>query len=300
MLCLPVCFLRLLLVSCFAPIVGYMSDQVIVCGGPEVFIVPADVEQLSDADRVWRWTAADSPEIPVDLRAKFRTTDECKPVGEKILITSSSGGVALIRRSDKSCLFYTSATNAHSACLLPNQRVAVAASFGGDELMIFSLHQSGGELAPIARLELLGAHGVLWDEDREKIWALGEDELLLIDLQELEERIGLVVNRRWNLPTSGGHDLMPGRDGESLLITTDTSVYRFEKRSSTFAPFEPLAGAKKVKSIDEHPETGRIVYHQADTSQDIWWSDKIRFLDPERISTVANERLYKVRWDVSK
>lgn len=274
------------------------SDQLIVCGGPEVFIVPADLESLTAADRVWRWTAADSPEIPADFHPKFRTTDDCKPVGEAILITSSSGGVALIQRSDKRCLFYTSATNAHSACLLPDQRVAVAASYGGDALLIYSLKESGADLKPLASLELLGAHGVLWDQQRQRIWALGDDELLLIEMQSDGECLQLIVENRWNLPTHGGHDLMPGRDGKSLLVTTNTAVYRFDTRSSAFVPFEPLATAKKIKSIDEHPQSGRVVYHQADTTSEVWWSDKIRFLDPDGVVLVANERLYKVRWDV--
>jgi hypothetical protein len=274
------------------------ADQLIVCGGPEVFIVPADLEKLTDDDRLWRWTAEDSPEIPADFRPKFRTTDDCKPAGEAILITSSSGGVALVQRSDKRCLFYTSVTNAHSACLLPGKRVAVASSYGGDALVIYSLAKSGADLKPLASLELHGAHGALWDEERKRIWALGGDELLLVELQAEGERTELVVHKRWKLPSAGGHDLMPGRDGKSLLVTTNTAVYRFDPKEFTFTPFEPLAMAKKIKSIDEHPTTGRVVYHQADTTSDVWWSDRIRFLGPERVVPVAEERLYKVRWDV--
>lgn len=279
-------------------LLSHAEDRLIVCGGPEVFIVPADLEKLTDDDRLWRWTAEDSPEIPADFRPRFRTTDDCKPVGEAILITSSSGGVALVQRRDKKCLFYTSVTNAHSACLLPGKRVAVASSYGGNALVIYSLAESGADLKPLASLELHGAHGALWDEERKRIWALGGDELLLVELKSDNERVELVVHKRWKLPTAGGHDLMPSRDGESLFVTTNTAVYRFDCETSTFTPFEPLATAKKIKSIDEHPTTGRVVYHQADTTGDVWWSDKIRFLGPERVMTVAEERLYKVRWDV--
>ena len=277
------------------------EDRLVCCGGEEVFVVSLTANaQLEDVDRVWRWTAADSPEIPEDLRPKFRTTDDCKPAADTILITSSSGGVALVKRSDKKCLFYTLATNAHSACRLPKQRLAVASSYGGDALLIFALEKSGVEIEPLATLKLPGAHGALWDHERQRIWALGDHELLLVEVQDGAEHVTLQVQERWKLPSAGGHDLMPGRDAKSLFVTTNTAVYRFDTQEFKFEPFLPLATAKGIKSIDEHPETGRVVYHQADAARDVWWSDKIRLLEPQRTITVVDERLYKVRWDVER
>jgi hypothetical protein len=277
------------------------EDRVICCGGEEVFVVAlAGADQLADADPVWRWTAADSPEIPEDLRSHFRTTDDCKPTAETILITSSSGGVALVTRSDKKSVFYTSVRNAHSACRLPKNRIAVASSYGGDALLIYSLAKSGVDLAPLATLKFEGAHGALWDHERQRIWALGDHELLLVEVQDGAEHVTLQVQERWKLPTAGGHDLMPARDARHLFVTTNEAVYRFDTQNSKFEPFAPLAKAKGIKSIDEHPETGRVVYQQADAAKDVWWSDKIRLLEPERTITVADERLYKVRWDVDR
>ena len=152
---LPFC-IRLILIGMACVLSGslHAGEQLIVCGGPEVFIIPADAERVADKDRLWRWRAADSPEIPEEMHTQFRTTDECKPVGESILITASSGGVALVRRKDKKCLFHASAKNAHSACLLPKDRVAVASSHGGDEVLLFALDRSGADLAPPRRRPL--------------------------------------------------------------------------------------------------------------------------------------------------
>lgn len=287
-----------LLAGCL-PLAANGADRLICCGAAEVFILPADAKEPKVDDRLWRWQAKDSPEIPESMHRQFVTTDDCKPYGDRILITSSSGGVALVRRDDKKCLFYTSARNAHSAALVPGERVVVAASTGGDELLLFDLGKSGEKLEPLARTPLVGAHGALWDAGRKRLWALGTHELLLVDVRENDGKTELAVDKRWNLPTPGGHDLSPTRDG-NLFITSNTAVYRFDTTAEKFEPFKPLAESIAIKSIDEHPTTGAIVYHQADHGQKVWWSDAIRFLEPERTLRVPGERLYKVRWDVER
>lgn len=275
------------------------GEQLIVCGGEEVFIIPADVTRPTEKDRLWRWRAADSPEIPADMRKKFRTTDECKPVkGDALLITSSSGGVALVRQRDKKCLFYTSATNAHSACLLPGRRVAVASSYGGNELLVFDLDHPGASEAPLARMQLYGAHGVVWDAQRERLWALGTKELLLVDLRGRGTSTELTVDKRLDLPTPGGHDLSPCRDGRHLFVTTKSHVYQFDTKAGRFAPQPGLADQPRVKSVDQHSTTGRVVFHQA--TEEHWWSDSIRFLAPSTTIQLPGERIYKVRWNVSR
>lgn len=274
------------------------QDQLIVCGWDEVFIIPASAPPPAATDRIWRWRAADSPEIPAKLHPQFRTTDECKPVGDSILITSSSNGVALIRRKDKKCLFYASARNAHSACLLPEQRVAVASSFGGDELLIFDQTQSGVDIKPVARMPLIGAHGAVWDAKRERLWTLGDKELLLVELRGKGTATALAVEKRLDLPESGGHDLSVSHDPRYLVISTSDHVHRYDTQENRFAPHPALANQSRVKSVDEHPKTGRIVYHQA--TEKTWWSDTLRLLNPAVELQLPKERLYKTRWDVAR
>lgn len=270
------------------------GERLICCGGPEVFVIAAD--ESAAPKKLWSWKAEDSPEIPEASRKLFRTTDDCKPYdGERLLITSSSGGVTLIRRSDKKCLFFTRATNAHSACLLPDDRVAVASSFGGDELLIFSLKESGEKAPPLGRLKLHGAHGAVWDEELKQLWAHGQDELLLLKLTDAAPE----VVRRHPLPTEGGHDLIPTGKPTSLYVTTEHGVYRFRKAEGDFAPLQPLAKLPDVKSIDVSPKSGRLVYHQADVEKKTWWSDTIRFANPPGTLRLPGEKLYKVRWDLA-
>lgn len=272
------------------------APELICCGGEEVFILSLAEGKQAVGDRVWRWRAADSPEIPADARRWFRTTDECKPLTDAILITSSSGGVALVRRRDKRCLFYTHARNAHSACMLPGKRVAVASSFGGDELLVYAVGEPTKQAEPLARIPLRGAHGAVWDSGRRRLWALGSDELLLVQIKEGGDGVKLVTERTWKLPTPGGHDLSPVNDRRHLYVTTDTNVYRFDRAEGTFSPDAGLGKTARVKSVTQHPVTGEVVYHQA--TEKNWWSDTIRFVGGRGDIRLPDERLYKVRWDV--
>src|SRR5829696_2620291 len=76
------------------------DSELIVCGWDEVFILALGDGATPTHRKVWSWRAADSSEIPKDMHALFRTTDDCKPVdgGRRILISSSGGGVALVDR----------------------------------------------------------------------------------------------------------------------------------------------------------------------------------------------------------
>lgn len=271
------------------------EERIIVCGAEEVFILPAWIEQPTVEDRIWRWTAADSPEIPLSLHSRFRSTDECKPFGPYILITSSSDGVAMVRREDKRAVFYTTARNAHSACLLPGERVAVAASFGGDELLVFDWNRSGADVEPLARLPLPGGHGVWWDATRSRLWALATHELLKVELIGAPKETRLHVEARFELPTPGGHDLSVSRGAGSLLVSSDTHVYRCDPDTGRFTAYALLADAPRVKSVHEHPTLPTTVYHQA--TETTWWSDRIRFLDPDGTMHLPTQRIYKVRWD---
>ncbi|MEM0925714.1 MAG: DUF6528 family protein [Planctomycetota bacterium] len=287
----------LIILVCFASgTQAFSQERIIACGADEVFILEITQKTTTPPKLIWTWKAADSPEIPSEGRSSFASTDECKPVGESILITSSSGGVALIRRNDKRCEFYTQARNAHSACLLPEDRLAVASSFGGDELLIYALVQPGAApTEPIARIPLLGAHGVVWDEALDRLWALGEDELLLVNINVGSNDSALGIDKRIRLPTPGGHDLSRSRDATVLYVTTNKHVYRFHTKDGRFVPDPVLADEPKVKSVSEHPRTGEIVYHQG--TPENWWSDRIRFIGDRKEIHLPGRRLYKVRWD---
>lgn len=204
--------------------------------------------------------------------------------------------MALIQRDTKRCLFLAEVANAHSACLLPDRQIAVAASTSGDEVQFFSHSDKQKPAAVKQRIPLLGAHATVWDAVRKSLWALRTDELLEIKYSgDPRDPAAWRVASRHRLPSEGGHDLSPAGNDSHLFVTTETQVLRFNMNDSSFEVAEGFGNHLNIKSVDVHPVTKRVVFQQALPNE--WWSHTIRFADAPSV-TLEAERLYKIRWDV--
>ncbi|PSB23589.1 DUF6528 family protein [Stenomitos frigidus] len=277
------------------------ADTLFVCGWDEVFAL----KLTSDAEKpakIWSWKAATSPGLPKLMVTKFATTDECKPIeqGRKVLITSSTNGVALVEQATGKALFYASVPGAHSADLLPNNRIVVAGAdspIGGHTLQLFDANTSA---RPLWKTELYSGHGVYWDQAHTVLWALGRYELRQYELVRWESKLPeLRLKQSFLLPSPGGHDLSPNFDRSTLFITTDTDVVLFDLQSNTFISESRMNRLTLVKSISVHPVTKRLAYVQAEGGH--WWSSRIHLLESkqskaEQTILLKGERLYKARW----
>lgn len=259
------------------------SRELIVCGWDEVFIL--DMAATPPA-KVWSWKA------PEQYRDQFKSTDDCKPVdgGSKILISSSSDGIALVDRKTRKMLFHAAAGGAHSIEFLPKGRIAVAASTSdrplNNSLVIFDLKRPE---RPLFVDELRNGHGVVWDGKRQVLWAMGGRVL-----RQYRPDPALKKVKEFTLPDDDGHDLMAIPHSELLSLTTHHSAWVFDRDTENFAPHPQLAGKENVKCITVHPKTGEMVWTQADPG--FWWTATLRFLNPEGTHELAGQRLYKARW----
>lgn len=271
--------------------------QLVVCGWDEVVILQVADEAGGAPRRLWSWRATGRADVPDEFEPLFRTTDECKPVdgGSKILITSSSGGVALVDRAADRVLFHARAANAHSAEMLPGNRVVVAASHDsagrGDRLIVFDLSRPDHALWSG---ELAWAHGVVWDAQRNRLWAVGEKELRSYELHDWRSS-SPSLRQRTSVPLTdtGGHDLSPVPGTPMLAVSSSTRCWLFDRDAEAFKPHPDLGSMPRVKSINHAPD-GRVVYVQADA--DHWWTERIHFLHPSGYVHVSGEHFYKARW----
>lgn len=266
-------------------------DELVLCGRDEVFIVSLD------GRKEWSWRATERPEIPEALRPKFRSTDECKSVdgGARILVTSSGGAAALVERATGRALWWAEVVNAHSAELLPRDRVVVAGSYGqnGNRVVLFDLTTP---MKPLFHDEFLSAHGFVWDEPRQRLWALGERELRSYRLKNWASATpSLERAETFALPDNGGHDLRPVPGTSRLVLTTNPSLWHFDRDRKVFEIPDGFPETDKVKSVDIHPRTGRIAWVRAETS---FWAPRVRLLQPEDEIILPEERIYKARWVV--
>ena len=273
-----------------------VEDEIVLCGSDEIFILQSSGIASRSIQKTWSWRAEQRPELPGNLRDKFKSTDECKPVdgGAKFLITSSGGGVALVERKSGTALFYAVVANAHSAEILPGNRVVVAGSTHarGNCLTIFDLERSE---VPIHSVNLNAAHGVVWDEQRRILWALGYDLLKGFALKNWESREPLLNQvAEYRLPDNGGHDLVPVPGSNDLVITTHAHVYLFDRESREFRLHPELGSFQSVKCVSIHPRTGRLLSIQAEGGN--WWASRVWLRSPTAEILLPGERLYKARW----
>ena len=267
------------------------AQSLLVCGWDEVYEL-----DLASSARTFRWSAETAAELPEAYRSKFRTTDDCKPVaGGRVLITASSDGAALVDRATGRTLWWGECGNAHSAELLPGDRIVLACSVRegtGNKLALFDVRAPARELFAT---ELVSGHGAVWDAARERLWAVGLKVLRAYRLAHWDTATpSLVLDAEYALPDEGGHELQAVPGSPDLVVSTHASVWRFDREARRFRPDPDLQGRQDVKSVSIHPATGRLAFTQAEPPD--WWTSRIRLRHPDGEVVRDGERLYKIRW----
>lgn len=268
----------------------------LVCGMDEVFLLDTAAAGKGTINKRWSWRANDHPELPDVVRGKFGTTDECKPVegGSKILISSSGGGCALIEYPSGRVLWHAQVPNAHSIELLPRDRVVVASSTAakGNRLVLYDLAHAD---KPLGDMALPSAHGVVWDAQRQRLWALGFEELRAYALKDWEsDQPGLLLQASYPLPDKDGHDLQAVPQGSDLSVCTADHVYLFDRETNLFRNHPELGDHANVKGVSHDGTTGRVVWMQASDGE--WWGRQLGLLSPSSVVRLPGEHLYKARW----
>jgi hypothetical protein len=268
-------------------------QEIVVCGDDQVLIIDKSKSDSVNITVNWRWKVSDARDLPAEYQKYLVPTDECKPVdyNSKILVTSSGGGVVLIDRQTRKPVFYAHVPNAHSAELLPGNRLVVALStaVGGNSIQLFNISEAD---EVVFKDSLYSGHGVVWIDDIKRLFALGYDELRSYSLKDWNtEKPALRLEKRWNLPDDSGHNLSYVTDN-SLVISTHHNVWIFDIPSENFTPFTPLEGVENVKSVNVNPKNGEVVYTKGEIS---WWTHNIYLKNPDKKIVIPEINIYKVR-----
>ncbi len=163
--------------------------------------------------KLWSWTASTEHGLKEEQLKHFRNLDECKPLdgGKLLLVCASNSGCALLERATGKVRWSAAVTNAHSVERLPGGRIIAASSLSGDRLVLFD-PASATPAKPLWTTPLKSAHGLVWDEPRGVLWALGFDELRRYTLVDWKTATpALELQKTIPLPDEDGHDLRPCR-----------------------------------------------------------------------------------------
>ncbi|NUS53809.1 MAG: hypothetical protein HOV66_02950, partial [Streptomycetaceae bacterium] len=199
--------------------------------------------------------------------------------------------------------------NLHSAELLPDGNIAIAASTGG-WIRVYASSQ-GPSASAYAQFDLAQAHAVVWDPAITRLWVIGQDPvtkqhiLTALRIGGTPAHPALAEDVTWRavLPTAWGHDVYPyAYDTGKLWVTTNSGDYLFDKATKSFTV--PASGGRTaVKSIGNQP-SGQLVETQADAAKspagpcaavNDWCTDTVDFFGPAATRTRTGARFYKAR-----
>lgn len=248
--------------SCGRSVESDAGENLLMCGDDRLMIIAPPGLVGDSAKVLWQWRVEEAAnQLPEEYMKRMVPLDECKQVGDgsRILMTSSGGGVLLLDKETRRSLFYAHVPMAHSAELLPGEKIAVALSTHprGNSLELYDINRPDRCLF---RDSLYSGHGVVWMEAEQKLYALGYDELRAYSFDKRSgDSLSLTLMQAWDLPSEGGHDLI-SIGGNELLVSTHEHVYLFDTGKQAFTPFAPLADVENVKSANYDKEQDRLVY----------------------------------------
>ena len=287
-------FLGLLVAMIATGCSTYNENHLAICGGNEVKIIDLSKSNGREINEVWNWNIEDGIEgLPAEYSKYLMPLDECKFVdsNKKLLLTSSHSAVVLLNIKSRKCDFYARVPMAHSADLLPNNRIAVALSTNkaGNSLEIYDISQPEKVLW---RDSLYSGHGAVWHAKRESLYALGYDVLREYKLKDWNtDAPALELVASTPIPVKSGHDLVKV-DEQRMLVSGHEGVMWFDVESKEFSPFEPLKDTHNVKSVNYNHKLNRLIYTKGEVS---WWTHNIYQKNPDKTITIDSMNVYKVR-----
>lgn len=263
----------------------------LVCGDSKILIVDYNKSRDSIPEIVWTWDAHQAQDLPEDFRTKkFNSTDDCKAIngGKQILISSSSGAIAILNVKDKKAVFYADVPNAHSIALLPGNLLVAAASTAakGNKIMLFDIGKSN---KPVFTDSLYSAHGLVWNDKRKSLYALGYD---VLREYKIKGKDGLALKAHWKIPGTSGHELGLTSSDDNLFVTEHHGAWNFNLDTHQFTKIENFPDAENIKSLSRD-QTGQYIYTVPEKS---WWTYHVLFLGPNRSLAFPGMRVYKARW----
>jgi len=254
----------------------------------------ADVDSRSI---VWEWMPMASNVRREDAKW-FMNISDVKPVYDNkyVLTTASAGGVALIRIADKKTVFYAYGGNGniHSAEVLPDGNIVIAASTGGYLMLL----KTDTTVYPFSgytkKYNQPDAHNVVWDKKRQILWSASGNKLYQYEYNFNRSAPDLILKDSMELPASGCHDLFPVGGSDALWLSTSSKVWMINLQNKTVNLLSALPGIKSVSSGsgDNYP----AMMIQAIDGGKHWYNDKVIDFSGRTVFQLAGLKMYKARW----
>ncbi len=256
----------------------YPADEKGIIGGMRLALADqknsvcaiVDIEAGDNAPVLWSFAPTAAKGFSVSK--SDNRIDECRlrysPVLGKYVfcITSSSGFIGVGEYPSGKCIFDTSLPGygPHSIEYLPSGAIAVACSGNGNEskamIRFYPANDKGAITLKCVSVALEGAHGIIWDDVREILWAVGTKEIVAFEVSGsgTGATISAIPGYRATLPKAGGHDISAYYGDPDRLWIGGGNIVIFNKQNGSFANAPgsvSVGGTKCIGNLDD----GRII-----------------------------------------
>lgn len=259
------------------------STQLVICGDNMIYLLDAELATTVGYRNaiLWQWDAKKYASVVGQTENNMIRLDDAKPVDDnkKILATSSKGYSVLVDMESGDVLWYSNQSkNAHSADMLPNDRVAVACSEGGDVVQIFDIAKPN-----VVKFStpLAYAHGVVWNPVTERLYAVGNNTFNIYKLTDWETsspKLTLDKSIATGTWVTGLHDLTLVDENTLLLAGKRAALYNISQDS--FTNITIFNGSTALKSVNFNGNSGECWFTdptQVEVPDLTWASHTIRY-----------------------
>ncbi len=248
----------------------------------QVFDIRA--ENWEQNEEIWSW--APTAALGFTQSARFTYCTDAKlryspsAMKQVVAVSASGGFLGVVDYATGRKIWEvdaTSAANPHSIEYLPNGNVAAAASNGGWVRIYKASQNSTGYV----QANLPGAHGVLWDPQRNLLWAVGDEVITAYRIggTAASPTITEATEYRVSLPSLWGHDLSAVYGNpDRLWVSTGAQTYQFDIPSKTFVTDYQAATAVNhgnIKGISNYQGSDTVIAVYPNNTWQTWNSDRI-------------------------
>ena len=284
-----------------------LPTQLLFCGNNTACVIEVGSEPPADYRDavVWRWDSRSVAPVLGISESQCRV-GEGKPVdnNRKLLLSGATGWCVLYDRQTDGILWWsTSCPQVHSSDLLPNDRVVLACSSGADancnKVQVYDLGQNNKVLC---QYDLESAHGVVWNESTQRLYAIGGKSLKIYKLKNWEsDTPELEEERTVETPKNSVHDLT-AVNSHSLCIA-GKSAYVYNTASGTFSELTHFSACTALKSVNYNEDTGEAWYTDATvpegdqdwTTQTLRHTSNVKNGEADLLIRIPDLSVYKVR-----
>lgn len=284
------------------------KSELIFCGSNMVYMIDAALANESTyKDAVtWSWDARSAATTLGIAESRCSNLDDCKPIdnNKRLLVTSSYNWMVLLDVETEKILFYsTNCPNAHSAEMLPSNRIAVACSSGeGDNNNKIQIYDQSRPNQVLYQSDLPSAHGVVWNNQTQRLYAVGSNLLQIYELKDWDTSTPYIqLEKTINTPQNSLHDLT--LVNSNTLCLAGKKAYLYDIGANSFTEMEHFRNATSLKSVNYNADTNEVWYTDATIPEgtQTWSTQTIRYATDknasatERTIKVPDINMYKVR-----